>query len=91
MDRNTNNSINTYLTRFQIHQDWIGEGRNIQVNFQIGNYTHLTYEYNHDAVVNSCEPYLQENASVSWNNRRTYMNRRNIPGWAKDYVQIIGS
>ena len=91
MDRNTNNSINTYLTRFQKHQDWIGEGRNIQVNFQIGNYTHLTYEYNHDAVVNSCEPYLQENASVSWNNRRTYMNRRNIPGWAKDYVQIIES
>jgi hypothetical protein len=28
MDRNTNNSINTYLTRFQIHQDWIGEATN---------------------------------------------------------------
>mgnify|MGYP006158465349 CR=1 FL=1 len=91
MAKNTNNSNITKQHMFQIHQDWIGEGKIIHVKFEKGNYTHLTYEYNHDAVVNSCEPYLQENASVSWNNRRTYMNRRNIPGWAKDYVQIIES
>lgn len=88
MDMVENPNI-TYLNRFQIRQDWMGERKIIQVNFQRGNYTHFTYQYNHDAVVNACEPYLQENAAQSWNNRQTYMNGQNIPSWAQDYVQII--
>lgn len=67
----------------------MGEGKIIQVNFQRGNYTHLKYEYNHDEVVNACQAYLQENAAQAWNNHGTYMNGRNIPGWANDYVQIL--
>ena len=91
MVENTNNSNITKQHMFQIHKDWIGEGKIIHVKFEKGNYTHLTYQYNHDAVVKVYETYLNGNTSRSWDIYRTYMNGRNIPGWAKDYVQIIGS
>ena len=74
---------------FKIHKDWIGEGKIIQVQFKKGIYTHLKYQYNHDDVVKACEPYLIKNNLRAWNIYRTYMNGRNIPGWAEDYVQII--
>ena len=89
MVKNTNNSNITYLNRFQIRQDWVGEGKIIQVNFQRGNYTHLTYVYNHDAVVKVYETYLNGNTSRSWDIYRTYMSGQNIPGWAKNSVDII--
>ena len=88
-NQTTNNSNIIKLNRFQIKQEWIGEGRIIQVKFERGIYTHLKYQYHHDFVVKACDQYLQEHAAQAWNNLGIYMNGRNIPGWAKDYVQIL--
>jgi len=84
---NDTDEISHNLTYFRIGEDWYGQGRIIQVNFNVGIHQDVSYVYDHD--------YLYDNVIdeyevlPAWINNHCFMNSQNIPGNVIDYVREI--
>lgn len=69
---------------FKIAKNWYGEKKVIKVKFKVGIYQDKIYYYDHDYVYKNTIYHLKN--LPCWENDGYYFNRRNIPGFAKDYV-----
>lgn len=75
------------LTYFKIDKQWYGQNKLVTVKFNTGKYAGKVYQYNHDEVYdNTIYHYAKLDC---WFNYGFFLNTRNIPKIAQDYVKII--
>ncbi|MBP6755546.1 MAG: hypothetical protein KA210_05305 [Bacteroidia bacterium] len=75
------------LTYFKIDKEWYGQNKIITVKFNIGKYAGKVYEYSHDELYdNTIYHYCKLDC---WDNYGFFVNTRNIPKIALEYVKLI--